>query len=160
MTTGQPRASRGGREGKVITASERRPGRGAVAVHVKPGYQACTLNLRASPPGEGRYRARRPGSSDSARLPRLVARGCPVAVPYWLLFYAAVGRKESLGRHQFVTSIDPVVSFVTAGACLVPANARMGQPRRSAILRSARSGLTTRGWPTTSSMGRSVMESL
>ena len=39
------------------------------------------------------------------------------------------------------------------------ANVRIGQPRSTAILRSARSGLTDVGWPTSSSRGRSVIES-
>ncbi|CNL73787.1 Uncharacterised protein [Mycobacterium tuberculosis] len=34
-----------------------------------------------------------------------------------------------------------------------------GHPRSFASLRKPRSGLTTLGWPTTSSMGRSVIES-
>src|SRR3954447_494232 len=39
-------------------------------------------------------------------------------------------------------------------------NSRIGQSRSAAALRSARSGLTTGGWPTASSIGRSVIESL
>ena len=39
-------------------------------------------------------------------------------------------------------------------------NSRIGQSRSSAALRSALSGLTAVGWPTASSIGRSVIESL
>ena len=38
--------------------------------------------------------------------------------------------------------------------------ASTGQPRSFAIFFSARSGLTADGWPTASSIGRSVIESL
>jgi hypothetical protein len=56
---------------------------GAVACHVRPGYQACTFSA-----GVGKPRpcatSRGAPSADSpaaARLPRLVARGYPAAVP-------------------------------------------------------------------------------
>ena len=38
-------------------------------------------------------------------------------------------------------------------------NVSIGQPRAAASLRSARSGFTAVGWPTVSSIGRSVIES-
>lgn len=68
-------------------------------------------------------------------------------------------------RYRSVISIDRPVHILLAGGgamaggVLAP-NVSTGQPRCWAILRSARSGFTTRGLPTVSSIGRSVTESL
>jgi hypothetical protein len=129
--------------------------------HVNPGYQACTFTAGQVTQRELRsWPLRLAGCSYLGRLPRLVARGytgCRVRT-IWPVshFYdgsAGLGRPQ---RNQFVIFIDPGV-HMSRGRLT---NASTGQPRSRATRRSARSGLTACGWPTVSSIGRSVAESL
>jgi hypothetical protein len=64
-----------------FTAKRRLVQRRRLARHVRPGYQACTFVAGQLTPAGAPAGARCRGSPPAARLPRLVARGYPAAVP-------------------------------------------------------------------------------
>jgi hypothetical protein len=158
--------------GNRSRTSERRPLGGAVAWRARPGYQACTYVLPGSPPS-GRFLLPGPARLGSPCLGSPPAAGrawvpgfaCPDICPS-TPFYDGSARLERGRRYQSVIPAGEAGhSPRLAGAppAAVPRAApklRTGQPRCWASLRRARSGLTARGLPTISSMGRSVIESL
>jgi hypothetical protein len=158
--------------------SKRRPrqGRRRLPRQIRVTKRAPITAGQAARSSRPRRRSVLPDLPASARLPRLVARGYPVAVSGLLsviLLYVGSAGLESPELDQFAISISPADYMLPAGGSgpargpggeSGPARrapkARTGQPRSRAILRSARSGFTTCGCPTISSIGRSVTESL
>jgi len=74
-----------GRPGHALESARQQasgaPG-GAPPLHVRPGLPSAHQVCRAACRRERRCRCQTPRPTALARLPRLVARGCPAAVPY------------------------------------------------------------------------------